>query len=87
MTGPLASLALGPTESSAERLLRLRHRSAALRSAPAFVLTAAPMLALFVAGFSSLGWASAFGLAGIVPIALAGFVFGTEAGCCRRSSC
>ena len=80
MTRPSHRLRWGRPSRVRDRLLRLRHRSAALRSAPAFVLTAAPMLALFIAGFSSLGWASAFGLAGIVPIALAGFVFGTRGG-------
>jgi PAS domain S-box-containing protein len=80
MTRPLASLALPAAERSSARLGRLTHRSAALRSGAIAALTAGPMTVLFVAGFSSVGWASAFGLAGIVPIALAGFVFGTRGG-------
>ncbi len=54
--------------------------STAVRAFAIVALISAPMLALFVAGFSSVGWASSFGLAGIVPIALSGFVFGVRGG-------
>ena len=80
MTRPLASLAPAPAESTGDRLRMLTRRSARYRAVAIIALTAAPMLGLFVAGFSSLGWASAFGLLGILPIALAGFVFGARGG-------